>query len=526
MLASAHPLFENVPGTFADPLGLADQQAEGVVALIVARYEDEGTTANVSIASTTSTEHHAESPSWTGGDRAGRPIEAPAPPDEQEASNASPPSPIPARDSAHIPHPPWPQATYDTFVAASGGLVAVARTTPDYRFPVAPAAAVARFHAARDAGRAPALSLFAVSEADAAHFLETAFYAECLKVHVDGPTSADLVRVQLARCGCTSGLLEANDFSDPAAPTVRLAEVAGDAAPLDLDALLSGVHGRVLLYDRAKNQAVARDRASAPIDLATAVAEADRLARARRSAPAVSPNEDAPSTPQETTAPHATPPDAEPQPTEAPSPADLVADDLRQRAEHPAPPSPLSALVAELQGRTPAPDAQEESPSWTGGDRGGGPTEAFASPDEQEASAEAPPSPIPSERSEHPPSPRPEAAPPHPLAPDLDRLRTDAYALLEAAVGRDRAAVLDAHVRAEHALPSPVPSEQTLAHLRALLFDNPPKRWHLFKRARAKTHADVAALLLAFHAAHGHDPRPLAQEAVMEATQLWTRLHK
>lgn len=497
MLASAHPLFEDLPGTFADPLGLADQQASGVVALIVARY-DEDTTTNVSIASTTDSEQE----------------ESPHPPSPASGANRQ------VGEDSDVPHPSQPPAaTYDTFVAASGGLVAVARTTPDYRFPVAPAAAVARFHAARDAGRAPALSLFAVTEADAARLLETAFYAECLKVHVDGPASADLVRAQLARCGCRSGLLEANDFSDPAAPTVRLAEVT-DEAPLDLAALLDGVHGRVLLYDRAKNQAVAHDRASAPLDLAAAIAEADRLARARR--PASPPAEDAPNPQPVSPAPEATRPDAEALKPEPLSPADLVADDLRQRAEQPVPPSPLSALVAELQGRAPAPAIEEAETT---------PAEAPTSPDDQDAPSDDTPSLIPSERSEpagrrsqHPPPPPPQAA--HPLAPDLDRLRTDAYALLETAVGRDRAAALDAHVRAEHGWPSPVPADQTLAHLRALLFDSPPKRWHLFKRARAKTHADVAALLLAFHAAHGHDARPLAQEAVMQATQLWTRLHK
>ena len=523
MLASAHPLFENVPGTFADPLGLADQQAEGVVALIVARYDEEATT-NSSIASTTSEASNKESPSWTGGARGGGPTEALTAPVEQDALAEA------------LPSPPPPPATYDTFVAASGGLVAVARTTPDYRFPVAPAAAVARFHAARDAGQAPSLSLFSVSEADATHFLETAFYAECLKVHVEGPSSADLVRAQLARCGCSDGLLEANDFSDPAAPTVRLAEVSpvGEDAPLNLDALLDGVRGRVLLYDRAKNQAVARDRASAPLDLAAAAAEADRLARARRPAAAGGSTEDAQTPQPEPPTPGATPPIAEPPTPEAPSPADLVADDLRQRAEHPAPPSPLSALVAELQGRTPiATESPPEEPAPTlstesgatsplpGGEGQGEGSTTASAPDSPPG---APPSPIPSEQSEPPPSPPPQAA--HPLAPDLDRLRTDAYAVLEAAIGRDRAAALDAHVRTEHDLPSPVPSERTLDHLRALLLDNPPKRWHLFKRARAKTHNDVAALLLAFHAAHGHDPRPLAQEAIMHATQLWTRLHK
>ena len=216
--------------------------------------------------------------------------------------------------------------------------------------------------------------------------------------------------------------------------------------------------------------------------------------------------------------PETDPPDAEPLALDAPHAptADDVEADLRQRAEHAAPPSPLSALVAELQGRTPA-RRRARLPA---------PPEADATPIEQDAQIDAPPSPA-SEASgiPHPPSPPPQAAP-HPLAPDLDRLRTDAYALLESAVGRDRAAALDAHVRAERGFPSPVPPERTLDHLRALLFDDPPKRWHLFKRARAKTHADVAALLLAFHAAHGHDARPLAQDAVLAATQLWTRLHK
>lgn len=516
MLAAARPLFENLPGTFADPLGLADQQAPGVVALIVARY-DESTPTNVSNASTASTPDQTTSPLPSG---------------EGQGEGAFPPFPIPAVEGGHPLSPASEaSATYDTFVAASGGLVAVARTTPDYRFPVAPAAAVARFHAARDAGRAPALSLFAVAEADAAQFLETAFYAECLKVHVDGPGSADLVRSQLARCGCTDGLLEANDFSDPAAPTVRLAEVSGDR-DADLDALLAGVRGRVLLYDRAKNQAVAADRASAPLDLAAAVAEADRLARARRldqEHPATASDSEPPPSPIPAAEGGHPPSPANRQVGEA-SEASAVADDLRQRAEQPAPPSPLSALVAELQGRPPRPHpvlerdplaTQEvEPPSSPGGAGGSRPTEAQPRPAEHEPPTDA----LPAPRS-HPPVPA-AAPPPHPLAPDLDRLRTDAYALLEAAVGRDRAAALDAHVRAEHGWPSPVPSEHTVAHLRALLLDNPPRRWHLFKRARAKTHGDVAALLLAFHAAHGHDPRPPAQEAVFEATQLWTRLHK
>lgn len=525
MLASASPLFQNVPGTFADPLGLADQQAPGVVSLIVARYGSESTVINASIASTISTTPLNESPSCPKGAEGDGPTgAAPAPSGHTAPADALPVlrshSPNPASEAS----PP----TYDTFVAASGGLVAVARTTPDYRFPIAPAAAVARFHEARDHGRAPILSLYAVSEADAAQFLETAFYAECLKVHVDGPGSADLVRTQLARCGCAGGLLEANDFSDPSAPLVRLAEVATDGTALDLDALLSGVRGRVLLYDRSKNQAVARDRASAPPDLAAAVAQADRLARARRaplqplSRPAEIDRSKEASATIPDPGPTASAPLAVPMDHPAGDPTEAVEATLRQRARPGPEPSPLSALVAELQGRTPPPGTlSRESPLPSGERQKENPspatTSAPALPDERTAAADEPRTLNPEPAS---------ASEPHPLAPDLDRLRTDAYTLLEAAVGRDRAASLDAHVRVEHALPSPVPPEHTLTHLRALLFDNPPKRWHLFKRARAKTHGDVAALLLAFHAAHGHDTRPLAQAAVMEATQLWTRLHR
>ena len=98
MLTTAHPIFEHVPASFADPVGLADQQAQGIVSLIVVRYGVEG-----------------ESPSGDG----------------------------------HGPLGP----TYDTFVASSGQLLTVARTTPDYRFPVTPAAA--RVNAATPSFSAP-----------------------------------------------------------------------------------------------------------------------------------------------------------------------------------------------------------------------------------------------------------------------------------------------------------------------------------------------------------------------------------
>ncbi|MEL6616463.1 MAG: hypothetical protein AAFQ43_12045, partial [Bacteroidota bacterium] len=138
MLATARPLFENLPGTFADPLGLADQQAPGTTTIILARYDGES--------------------------------------NDETAGGPHPPAPVGERDD--IRHPSAP--TYDAFVTASGAVVAVARTTPDYRFPVAPAAAVQRFLRARDAGSPPTLSLYEVASEAATRFLESTFYKECL----------------------------------------------------------------------------------------------------------------------------------------------------------------------------------------------------------------------------------------------------------------------------------------------------------------------------------------------------------
>ncbi|PAP74224.1 hypothetical protein, partial [Rubrivirga marina] len=252
MLTTARPLFLDVPATYADPAGLADQQAEGAVSLVVVRY--------------------------------------PAGP-----AGADPAGP-----------------TYDAFAAVSGGLLAVARSTPDYRFPVTPATALARFHDAResDHGDPPTLSLYALDEADCARFLESAYFAECLKLHVDGPASAPLVAEQLARSGCRVGLLELNDFSEGAAPRVALLDLdqllgdaTGDDVELgDTDAValalaphLDGVAGRALLYDRDKNRATLPDRAGHGFGLEAAVAQADRLAAARRDVrPAPPPDEEPP----------------------------------------------------------------------------------------------------------------------------------------------------------------------------------------------------------------------------------------
>ena len=491
MLTTAHPIFEHVPASFADPVGLADQQAQGIVSLIVVRYGVEG-----------------ESPSGDG----------------------------------HGPLGP----TYDTFVASSGQLLTVARTTPDYRFPVTPAAALARFIEHRDAGRDAFLSLFELAEPECARFLETVFYAECLKLHVDGPDSAELVARQIARSGCGGGVLEVNDFSDPDRPRVLLldlADLTGSAengAPNDdlattLAHHLDGVTGRVLLYDRAKNRATLPDRSDRAFDLDGVIEQANRLALARRGASGE-------------TAPLALPPVADPGAAPPDEQAEAVESYLRERAERPRLVEPshphatgLGALVAELQGGSPSgsiPGAASLPQSGLTLNAMGPPSapEAAASESTETitmasgdgtAHAEPPPAPeapsaptiaaLPSS-----PPPAPQTAARHPLATELDRLRTEVFALFEDAVGRDRAVTHEAHVLDETGIASPVAAADAVRYLRALLCDEPPKRWHFFKRGRAKTYEEVAGKLLAFHAANGHLDDPV----VHDVTRLWTRLHR
>ena len=472
MLTTAQPIFENVSASFMDPVSLADQQAPGVVSLIVVRY--------------------------------------PAP----EAD----PSPL--------------GSTYDTFVAASGQVLVVARTTVDYRFPVMPAAALSRFFQHRDAGEPVSLAMYELAETDCARFLETVFYSECLKLHVDGPASAPLVARQLAQSSCANGVLEVNDFSDPAAPRLRLVDLAELAAhasqPTTDDGLasamadmLDGVTGRVLLYDRAKNKATLPDRAGGAFDLDGVIEQAGRLAGARRAASGEAVSA---ATANATLSRDVSSSEAQ---------TESVEDYLRERADRPRLVDPahphatgLGALVAELQGLRPttssptvATDPSENPDAPGPPDEGVEPDPADLSPD----SSTARPDPQPLAASPATlPSPTPASGGRHVLATELDRLRTDAFELFETAVGRERAVAHEAHVLDENGIASPVAADDTVRYLRALLCDEPPKRWHFFKRSRAKTYEEVAGKLLAFHAANGHVDSPV----VHEVTRLWTRLHK
>lgn len=541
MLTTARPIFVHVPASFADPVGLAEQQAPGVVSLIVVRYEA-------------------------------------------------------AEDDAHGALGPC----YDSYVAVSGQLLAVARTTADYRYPVTPSVGLSRFIEQREAGRPAFVSVYELTEDDCTRFLETVFFSECLKLHVDGADSAPLVAHQIARSGCGNGVLEVNDFSDPQAPRIRLVdldELAGsigtvpegadpeiEAGTVDpgglsavLSGVLSGVSGRVLLYDRAKNMAAARDRVGRPFDLAAAIEEANRLATARRG------------TTPDAAARSATLAAAELRAQAPEDQVERVEGYLRDQADRPQTvphqhPTAvgLSALVAEMQGRggpqraaatpqaapasvggsvrapvgglaatldahagdmaEPEQEAAQPIPPPAGGDGHGAgaapglradpradaapflvapqpPPEAHVAPSAPPASplTAAPPSGL--TPATAPALPGPSGAR-HVLATELDVLRAQVFALFEEAVGRDRAVAHEAHVCAEHEIPVPVPSERTMDYLRAILTDDPPKRWHFFKRSRGKVHEEVCAKLLAFHSANAHVDAPV----IHEASRLWSRL--
>ena len=532
MLTTVRPIFQHVPASYADPVGLADQQAQGVVSLIVVRYE-------------------------------------------------------PGEGHEHDALGPF----YDSYIAVSGQLLAVARTTEDYRYPVTPAVGLSRFIEHRDAGHPAFLSVYEVSEEDCARFVETVFYSECLKLHVDGADSAALVAQQIVRSGCgdgvPSGILEVNDFSQPGEPRIRLVDLdvlaasigtvpvgmdptiqPGTVDPIGLTAVLAGhldsVNGRVLLYDRLKNKAAMPHRAGKPFDLDAAIQQANRLAEARRS------TDPAQAARQVTIMASQLRAEAPPDQVEA------VEEYLRDAAEPPravAPTHPhhvgLAALVAEMQGGPAAPSfaglggsvvgdevpvsAEPDShhvapePSIPGPGEAGPPllpseaapileaasgdtslptpeasTAAAGLAEASPSGAPAPPE-APSSTVRTPataPSLPPSSGERHVLATELDVLRAGVYALFEDAIGREKSVAHEQHILEEHGIASPVSAEDTVRYLRVLLCDNPPSRWHGFKRARGKIYGEVCTKLLAFHTANAH----VDDVVIHEVGQLWARL--
>ena len=583
MLTTATPIFEDVPATFGNPLGLADQQASGVVALIVVRYEQ-----------------------------------------TEDALAAL-------------------GSVYDAFVCVSGQLLTVARSTPDYRFPVMPAVALRRFIEHRDAGRPAFLSVYELSETECARFIETVFYSECMKLMVGSPpmggiasgdgavavTDAKLVADQLVRSGCGNGVLELNDFTDPARPRIRLVDLnelassigvvtdhshpvipGGTVDPAGLAAVLTGhlagFTGRVLLYDRAKNKAALPDKTGTPFDLMAAIREANRLAQARRGSDATVTLAQAESE-LRASAPPAT------------EQAEQVETYLKERAERPRAVEPthpvasgLAALVLELQSggppsvlgtpsvspAQPAPPSaapidtlpcHRESLSRPSGKqrdslpRTSGvaisqpavhddpPGTAYPNDDEFTpivwADIDIPGLPPPEGRDAAPSHPEPatevpfewigeedevaptaalaavaaidtglddqqpgqrfdaplEASEPHPLAHELEALRTSVYDLLADSSSPEKAQASHVHALSELGIDGThVPAHHVIAYVRLLLVEPPPKRWALFKRQRGRISPDVCSKLLAFVSAHSHSD----DASIEEASRLWARLHK
>ena len=241
MLSDARPLFEGLPASYADPLALAAQQAPGTSSIIVVSYV------------TPAAEHSATSDHSTLGTR-----------------NAT-----------------LPPSSYDLYACRGGQIVSVARTTPDFRFPIMPAVALdalsRRATAARE-GMATARACRSTrsrTRSSAAGSKRSTSRPASKSTCVEARTP-HLVAAQLEASACRSGVLEVNDFSDVLRPRIKLLQV--DTVPRAgfLAAQLSMTRGRVLLYDRARNTAIARDRAGEALDMEAALCQADRLASARR----------------------------------------------------------------------------------------------------------------------------------------------------------------------------------------------------------------------------------------------------
>ena len=609
MLADAHPIMEDVPGAFVDPVSLAAQQAAHVTSLIVARYDgddggsgDDATTSGdgaptppltklqVPLAGGRWTRGAADGPEGSGD---GTPLNSPP----YEAVSPAGGGGVPRSGEG---------VSYDAFVAASGQLLAVAHCTPAFRFATRPAVALGRYAEAKRNGRPLWVSVYALAPAACTRFLESVFYQECLKLHVTGAESAFLAAEQLRAAACAhaerGGLVEANDFSDPARPVVRLVELAelipdgdggstnGDAREDDaltaaLATLLDGVHGRLLLYDRHRNAAVAADRCGEALDFAGAVAEARRLAEAARHEEprALLPlarTEAARETAQEAIRGTLAAADGDS------AEGTAVAVGIEAPPAEPAAVG-LAALVGELQGGPAAgaltpflegalPDLPPETPARP---PAGAPAEApppitDAAPEETASTGDAgnannagnagpasitPPTPPPlsplrrgspaqpgggpgrcrpstplrtgsAAEGSPPPSPAPDPQGPHPFGVELDRLRVELYALLEDAVGRDKAHAHSVHVCSELGVPAgpagPADPEHALPYLRALLTADPPRRWHGFKRLRAKTFEEAARKVHALFASVTQDERAAEHPDAQELTKLWARLHR
>ncbi|NBB85514.1 MAG: hypothetical protein GVY12_04730, partial [Bacteroidetes bacterium] len=386
------------------------------------------------------------------------------------------------------------------------------------------------------------LSLFQLEREPAAALLESIYFEACLKIVLhESIREPGLLMTLIRQAGCANGLVEMNSFADPLQPRVILFpsdDEAGMATRLDLVATAAG-QGRLLLYDRTRNQQCASERAMRAFDVEHTLTCAESMARDMSSGSF-----------------HA---------LDQLLSREKLSDEAEQRklepihvepAAAPAEPAPsqIEAQMAALLRGEPASllSGPEDLPDLAnpGGDGASPDTSALQLPTQATADAtqddaplpalavsEAVAAPTPSDA--QPDTPRPGAAQkrqtgsatdsPNPAA--IDPITAELYDALEGVyrstireierqVGETRGQTFIQHVATSLEIALPPAPDEILPMLSALLTTRPPRRWLRFKTHMGKVSVALAADLHVLHAQFHH----VGSNAVLlEIQRLWAR---
>ena len=422
------------------------------------------------------------------------------------------------------------------YVCRGGLIITVAHQTAEFRFPIPVQAALKRFKAARAEQLPGTLSLFRLDRDRAAALLESVYFEACLKIVLhESIREPELLMALIRQTGCADGIVEINTFTDPLQPRVVLfpsADAASMAANLDLiTSSETQEQGRLLLYDRTRNQLCASERAIRAFDVEHTLTCAESMAREMSSGSF-----------------HA---------LDQLLSREKLSDQAEQQKLEPISVAPTPALTepshghieaqmaALLQGEPASllsgPDAAPTGP-MPGGD--GAPPDALSvqlpAAGAEEATAE--PEPATSEEADTAPSPpapadppgtssSPDADDPSPDSASADPVTAELYDALEAVyrstigeierqVGEKRAQTFVQHVASSIGIALPPAPDEILPMLSALLTTRPPRRWLRFKSHMGKVSIALAADLHVLHAQYHH----VGSNAVLlEIQRLWAR---
>ena len=420
------------------------------------------------------------------------------------------------------------------YICRGGLIITVAHQTAEFRFPIPVQSALKRFKAARAQQLPGTLSLFQLARDPAAALLESIYFEACLKIVLhESIRDPGLLMTLIRQTGCANGLVEINSFTDPLRPRVILFPSEDDesmAANLELMQNAAG-QGRLLLYDRTRNQQCASERAMRAFDVEHTLTCAESMARDMSSGSF-----------------HA---------LDQLLSREKLSDQAEQRKlepiivePSPAPTEPahtqIEAQMAALLRGDPASLLSEPddlpSISGPGGDGASPDASALQLPASSAAEPAEAPTPDASDEADAVPDP-----PPPDDSPDLPRSRAtrspsvesltadpitaELYDALEGVyrstigeierqVGEKRAQTFVQHVAASLDIALPPAPDEILPMLSSLLTTRPPRRWLRFKSHMGKVSVALAADLHVLHAQFHH----VGSNAVLlEIQRLWAR---